>query len=482
MRGELRFEPRGVGVPSAFRGVVGGEFGGLRRGEIALGGVVEEGVELVKIALAEGIVFVRVTLGARERDAEPDGAERAHAVHDGLGAVFLLIHAALFVREGLAKKTGGDFLFERGVGQEIAGELFNRELIEGLVAIERADDPVAIHVGEGARGIFFVTVAVGVVREIEPVTRPVLAKMWRGKQTLDEIFVGAGRGVGEEFSNLFGRGREAGEVEAEAANERGFVGLGRGGDGLFFEAREDEVVDGRANPRGVRDAGRRGADGRFEGPMLELAAIVSRGVVGPRRAGIDPRAEDADVARREWRAFARHEFAGHRAADVVDEAALGALAGNDDAAIVAAGEGFGFVIETQAVLLFGGAVTGVTFRGEQRLHVADEIHRAFGRGREFGGGKRVGGCRAGGRSQQNAERQEWQEVSHANAETLAAAARRAKEKAGVRKIGGEKLEGGNHRRGGGSIFRSPIFALTSGVRGLSRTCSSHRLPPGKLWA
>jgi hypothetical protein len=75
------------------------------------------------------------------------------------------------------------------VRQQIAGELFEGELVERQVAIEGLDDVVTIG-PDRARGVLFVTVAVGITRRVEPVPAPALPVMRRRKQAFDEFVLG----------------------------------------------------------------------------------------------------------------------------------------------------------------------------------------------------------------------------------------------------------------------------------------------------
>ena len=77
--------------------------------------VVEVGEELVELLLRERIVLVVVAAGAAERQAEPHGRGRLHAVDDVLDGVLLGDDAAFGVAAVVAVEAGGDPLVERGV-------------------------------------------------------------------------------------------------------------------------------------------------------------------------------------------------------------------------------------------------------------------------------------------------------------------------------------------------------------------------------
>ena len=124
------------------------------------------------------------------------------------------IDAAFVGRDVAAVEAGGDLLVERGVGQQVAGELLDGELVERHVPVEGLDDPVAI--GPHLAVVVEVdAVRVGVAGGVEPVAAavlaPVLARRASGRQTSRTR---SGTRVGDERLDVFGVGRQAGEVEA----------------------------------------------------------------------------------------------------------------------------------------------------------------------------------------------------------------------------------------------------------------------------
>ena len=70
-------------------------------------------------------------------------------------------------------------------------------------------------------------VGVGVAGGVEPVEGHPFAEVRAGEQAVDEFLVGVGVFVGDEGFDFGGGGRQAGEVEREAADERAAVGFGR---------------------------------------------------------------------------------------------------------------------------------------------------------------------------------------------------------------------------------------------------------------
>ena len=98
-----------------------------------------------------------------------------------------------------------------GIRQQVAGELFDRELFERQVAIEGIDHPIAVH-PDLTLSVGVVAVRIGVAGDVEPVPAPALAIGGRIKQALHNAFVGAWRGVFDKVANHVWSGREPGEI------------------------------------------------------------------------------------------------------------------------------------------------------------------------------------------------------------------------------------------------------------------------------
>ena len=205
--------------------------------------VVEEGVETVKIARGDGVVFVVVALRAGDAHAEPRRAQRAHAVHE-VDVEILGVNDAAFVGgHHIAHEAAGNLLVHRGIGEEVARELLDGEAVEGLVVVEGAHDPVAPEPGL-AQGIVVIAGGVRVAGEIEPGDRKPLAVVRGGEQAVHHVLIGAWRLVGEEGVHLSGLGRQAGEREGDAAQENFARGFGLEIELLGFELRSEEGING----------------------------------------------------------------------------------------------------------------------------------------------------------------------------------------------------------------------------------------------
>ena len=237
----------------------------------------------------------------------------------------------------VALKAGGDALRERGVGQEVAGHLFEDELVEGHVACEGIDHPVA-PAPHDAFAIGLVAVGVGITGGIEPAGGHAFGEAGGGEEAVDGGLVGS---VAVEFS---GSWWEAGEVEAEAAEQCFFLRWRRWLESKSCELGFDEVVNASA-------------------------CFASGGEIGPvrlpGRAGLSPTAQGCDFAGAE------------RVADVGRWHASRLVVGCDAIGDEAAGRlRRSLLIKTEADALGGGvgAVATPALVREDGAHVAVEFN------------------------------------------------------------------------------------------------------------
>ena len=233
-----------------------------------IGRAMEERVELIEFLLRNRIKLVVVADGTLRGETEP-GVDRGGGAVDGVAEdVFGLDRAAFGRRDVAAVEAAGDHLLARGIGEEIAGELFDGELIEGQVAIVSVDDPVSV----GPHRALIVqvqAVSVAVARLVEPVVRHVLAVMRRGEQARDDLVVSVGRLIGDEGIDFRGRRRETGEVEGDAPEECFAVGLRGAGEPFLLQALVDEGVDRIGDWRlAIANCWHCRLHRHFEGPVL----------------------------------------------------------------------------------------------------------------------------------------------------------------------------------------------------------------------
>ena len=116
-----------------------------------------------------------VAAGALEGQRHEGRADGVDTIRDPVLAEFLGHRAALVGLAVDAVEGGGKFLLAGGIGQKVARELMDDELIKRQVSVERADHPVAIGPGFDI-DIRLISERIGVARHIKPCGRPVLAE------------------------------------------------------------------------------------------------------------------------------------------------------------------------------------------------------------------------------------------------------------------------------------------------------------------
>ena len=117
-----------------------------------------------------------VALGAFQRRAEPDGTGGVDAVDDLIDAAFFGLGTGFNIGRRAAVEAGGDDLSRGGIRQEVAGDLLQRELIEGHVRVQGVDHPVAVG-PDLAEVIALKAVGVRVACEVQPRARPAHAEL-----------------------------------------------------------------------------------------------------------------------------------------------------------------------------------------------------------------------------------------------------------------------------------------------------------------
>ena len=171
--------------------------GRLAERQLRLVAGVEEGHQPVIIFLRHRVVLVVVALRTADRQAEPDRADGVGAIDRALDAELFGIGAPLLIEGGIALEAGRDQLILCRLRQQIAGELFDGELVERQVAIVRSNDPIAVGPNRPC-AVDAVAVRVGVAGQIEPVAGLPFAVVRRREEAIDDRFVGVRRLVPDE--------------------------------------------------------------------------------------------------------------------------------------------------------------------------------------------------------------------------------------------------------------------------------------------
>ena len=177
-----------------------------------LGGVAEEGGQRIEVLLGDGIELVVVAGGATHRQAQPDragGVDPVLGVHD---LHFLFDDAPFVGGDVAAMEAGGDELFRGRIGQQVAGQLVHRELVEGQVPVEGPDDPVPV--GPHLTVIVDMqAVGVAVAGRIEPIAAPVLPIGRGSHEAVGPRGVRVRRGVRHKLRHFLRIGRQTGEIQ-----------------------------------------------------------------------------------------------------------------------------------------------------------------------------------------------------------------------------------------------------------------------------
>src|SRR5207302_96320 len=154
-------------------------------------------------------------------------------VNDSVPAL-LQVCGILLVRAE-AIKTGGDESLGIARLQLVPCQLLLDEAVEGQVLVQSLDYIITILIGKWPQIVGFEAVGLRVTHEIEPVLRPALAVLWRGKQPIDRAAIRLGRLVRKKSLLLRDCGRQAGQIEAGSSQERELLGAGGGSQSFGFE-------------------------------------------------------------------------------------------------------------------------------------------------------------------------------------------------------------------------------------------------------
>ena len=272
-------------------------------------------------------------------------------------------------------------MFERGVGQQVAGNLFDREFIEMLVGVEGLDDPVAVR-PQRPFVVEMQAVRVAIAGGVQPDAGHVFPIAGGLQQPINHFGIGIRILVGQKRIHFGGSWRQPGQIESHAANERDLVGRLGGNQPLGIQPREDEAVDFVLDPGLVLHNRWGGYCGRDERPMLR-----------PRAAFGDPPLEQFDLGGSHLfpRGGGRHLFVGILRQHAGDQFAFINLARDNGRCSRSQFGGAPFSdVQPQAGLafLFIGTVALKTIVRQDGPDVAGEVQRPVGgRSRRSGQGQ-----------------------------------------------------------------------------------------------
>ena len=181
--------------------------------------------------------------GALAGEAEPGIHHRGGAIERVAEDVFGIDRAALARRDIAAIEAGGDELLLRRVGQQIARDLLDGELIERQIAVVSIDHPIAIR-PDRALVIQMQPVRVAIARLVQPMMGHLLAIARRSEQPIHHLFVSVRRvdRARKASTSAIVGGRPV-RSKRHPAQQRRAIRFRRRLQPLLFQPRPDKAID-----------------------------------------------------------------------------------------------------------------------------------------------------------------------------------------------------------------------------------------------
>jgi hypothetical protein len=199
----------------------------------------------------DGVDSGGVPVGIKEGEAEEGVAETVEAVVEiGFALLGGGVCFGLFT-ERRPKNGGREILFPRAWAIEVPGELSAQELVDGAVAVDPVDDPVAPF-PKGRRRGFGWKGGVGVENGLEPEIGKGVAELYAGEVFIDKkLIISLWVCAGQEHLGFFESGWEAREIDGDSAEQGEGVCCWRGLRMGFGKVLQSELIDAIAHPRRV---------------------------------------------------------------------------------------------------------------------------------------------------------------------------------------------------------------------------------------
>ena len=139
--------------------------------------------------------------------------------------------------------------------QFVSGQLPTNEAIKRHVVIERPDHKIAKVVRVGIVQVVLEPVALGKTHHVQPVTPPSLSHVWTRQQAIDQSGPRIRMGVRQETFTLPGCRWQSRQVETDAAEQNGRVGIACGLSAGLLDPPQNEPIDRVDRPVGVSHVG-----------------------------------------------------------------------------------------------------------------------------------------------------------------------------------------------------------------------------------
>ena len=203
-----------------------------RRIDVEFVAILEECHQAIKILLRDRIILVVVALSTADCKSQPHGADSARAVEELFESDAVQLHTAFTAGNRISVKAGSYSLGNISFGEQVARHLLDGEAIKRHIRVVGVDHPFPITPGEGPREIVNASFTVGITYQVQPLAGPLLAIVRRGKQAVNKALIRSRPSIGEELLRLLGSGRDADQIEIDAAQERAPVRFRRWPDNL----------------------------------------------------------------------------------------------------------------------------------------------------------------------------------------------------------------------------------------------------------
>ena len=194
--------------------------------------VFEDAEQRVEILLADRIELVIVAAGAGNGQPLKRLGENVDLVVGPFHPVFPRIDRLEAMFDHAVVRGGDDgfvdafFRVDARIRQQIAGHVLANKLVVRHVRVQGADQVIAVSPGFQRVRVSLAAVRFRVAEQVHPVPRPALAVMRRGEQAVNLLLVRIRRGVVDELADLLRRGRQTGNGESQAPQQRMTVGGG----------------------------------------------------------------------------------------------------------------------------------------------------------------------------------------------------------------------------------------------------------------
>ena len=232
----------------------------FRSGE-GIAAALENPVERVVVAHADGIKFVVVAAGTAEAQAHDRLPHRVDCVLNREVVVVFRVEAEAARDRQIAR--GDDLLgiplraLPRSLrGEDVAGDLLPEKLVVGQITVEGVDAIVAVAPGDRHGVVGGLAGGVGIADNVKPVSPPPLAIGGRVEEPIDDRRKRIGRGIAEECLHLLRGRRQAGQIKRRPPDERATISGRQGLAACRLLPATDKSIDRRPAPACVVD-GRR---------------------------------------------------------------------------------------------------------------------------------------------------------------------------------------------------------------------------------